>query len=251
MVVAPAEPTSEPKPPPTGTPPVVAEPPPVFDAGLPDKLYIRQIRTVMVDAIEETWVLRWRGKPQLSCVAPPELGTCACWPFAYAEKGNLELARMRLDEPEDVFVFSKHLEDDPELQHWIMDKDDPMDRALPIAEIKKRPVLDAMQFADYDHDGRATEFTFRVPLGGPCGHNSTRRVIGISKKNPKLHWIGPSMPQEAWDKVAKMEVPGSITYIEVPCGDHGSGTEQSVVVKLDEKLSFKTQEKTRVCGPNE
>ena len=83
---------------------------------------------------------------------------------------------MRVDEPEDVFVFRRHLEEDPELQHWIMDKDDPMDRALPLAEIKKRPVLDAMPLADYDHDGRATEFTFRIGLGGPCGRNSTRRL---------------------------------------------------------------------------
>jgi len=51
--------------------------------------------------------------------------------------------------------------------------------------------------------------------------------------------------------VLKMEVPGSIRYVDVPCGDHGATTEESVVVKLDAAGTFKTEQKTRACAPNE
>ncbi|MBX3228498.1 MAG: hypothetical protein KIT84_07590 [Labilithrix sp.] len=245
----------EPKPPPTGmasssssSSSSSASAPPVADGDA--RLYVRQLRTVMVDGVEETWVLRWRGKPTPSCV-DKDWSTCPCWSFAYGERGDLELARMRPDEPEDVFVFRKHMEGDPELQHWIPDKDDPPGDALSLAEIKKRPVFDAMEIADYDHDGRATELAFRIGVGGACGHTSYVRLVGLTKKNPKLHLFGPALLKKEWDRIRTMDVPGSLKVIDYACGDHGTTEEESRVIHLDAAGNFKEEAKKRTCGPNE
>lgn len=53
------------------------------------------------------------------------------------------------------------------------------------ADIAKRPVVQVMNLADYNHDGAATEFLFQ---GGTLPSTGRMMVlIGVSADNPKLH----------------------------------------------------------------
>ncbi|HEX7665285.1 MAG TPA: hypothetical protein VF407_12260, partial [Polyangiaceae bacterium] len=102
------------------------------------------------------------------------------------------------------------------------------------AALQQRPIVKVMNVADYDHDGRATEFTLQVG-STPCGHQASV-LVGIDKKNPRLHvfvnstttkddWI--TLRPSEWEKV-KEKVPQE--FVEVACGDHGADEEQRVQV---------------------
>src|SRR2546423_12170102 len=107
------------------------------------------------------------------------------------------------------------------------------DRTL-ITEIKRRPAPDLMHFADYDHDGYATEFLLQVGTM-PCGKRQYA-ALGISTENPHLHALASvakpneplMMPLQVWQAVLKHTTP-----TEVPtwrCGDHGGETQTELVV---------------------
>jgi len=216
----------------------------------PEVLVTRAVKTVRVNDVDETWVLRWRGTPKKSCV-DEDWFTCPCWGFAFGESGHLELARLRPNLPEEILDFTKH-DADLVLQRWIpKEKDDtkanPTDKYLQTLE-----VFDPMQIRDYDHDGEATEFVFRSGVGGACGHTSLFDVVGISKKNPKLHFFGVTLPHlDDWESVRTMPMPGELKLLTWRCGDHGSESEESLLVTLDAKGTLKTKELKRTCKANE
>src|SRR5689334_18728222 len=139
---------------------------------------LREERTVIVNGVTETWQLRWAKEPASYCGPEEVLAaiTCPCWGFAYGETGTLllvrlrgktEIERMKLD-PLYHTWNSRNASlllsgtSGAALPHWPMkdsdaDRESNGDRTL-VAEIKSRPSLQIMQFADYDHDGQATEF---------------------------------------------------------------------------------------------
>ena len=89
-----------------------------------------------------------------------------------------------------------------------------------------------MHFADYDHDGNATEFFLQTD-SEPCGKR-TGVVVGISNRNPRLHAFGtvfrPNEPltilNKAWE--ALLGAKGAIKVRTWACGDHGSDTETEI-----------------------
>jgi hypothetical protein len=93
-----------------------------------------------------------------------------------------------------------------------------------------------MDFGDYDHDGEQTEFYLQTETL-PCG-KSTGVVIGVSRRNPRLHVFGsasnPSKPlylqRREWEAVRNASS-GPVRVIDWPCGDHGAETE--IELQLD------------------
>lgn len=214
----------------------------------PEVLVTRQVKTVRVNDVDETWVLRWRGKPERTCMDAHSWSTCPCWGFAYGESGHLELARLRPNVPEEILDFTKHWDGDPMVQRWIPGKDDDLLATPSEKHLKELELFDAMQLRDYDHDGEATEFVYRFGVGSACGHDSQFAVVGISKKNPKLHFFGINLPfVDSWETVRLMPMPGEAKIVSWACGDHGSQEEESILVMLDAKGTMKTKEMKKTC----
>jgi hypothetical protein len=92
-----------------------------------------------------------------------------------------------------------------------------------------------MNFADYDHDGRATEFLLQVATK-PCGKHE-KALIGISKSNPHLHaFTTPEKPHVplmlgAWEWDALLKSDGHVSIIDWNCGDHGSDHEWRAILE--------------------
>ena len=119
------------------------------------------------------------------------------------------------------------------LQRWPPDhkRDFKLSERADFANIvARRPVVKLMHFADYDHDGSATEFYLQTEAL-PCG-KSMGVVIGLSKNNPKLHVFGtaarPSTPlhlqKHEWEAVRDATKPG-LKVVDWLCGDHGADTQ--------------------------
>lgn len=252
---------SAPKPPPTntappdfritGSPPESSEPVSAKKTGPP---VIDEVKTIEIDGVTETWSLVWRHPPDLTC-ADKAWNTCPCGGFAFGQTGELDLVRKRPGEPDDKLDLNKLSEDPVELQRWAptkadRDKDDPPSPE----EIKKRPRVTTMKFGDFDHDGRETEFLFRVGLAGGCGHTSYMIPIGISTKNPKLHMFQsverqrPIFNGDDWEKVRTLKGDGPLKIITLQCGDHGSEEEEWTTIRFDAD-GFHTKNGKRRCPP--
>lgn len=105
------------------------------------------------------------------------------------------------------------------------------------ALVKTRPLARIMKFADYDHDGKATEFLLQIG-NLPCAKRMMV-AVGISVKNHRLHVFGsvkrPNQPliltSEQWDALRKAR--GKITVLQWSCGDHGSGSEEAYQLRAN------------------
>jgi len=92
-----------------------------------------------------------------------------------------------------------------------------------------------MHFADYDHDGDATEFYLQTE-SLPCG-KSTGIVVGVSKSEPRLHVFGtsstPSQPlylqRQEWESLR--DASGPIEVLDWACRDHASDTQTTVQLR--------------------
>jgi hypothetical protein len=204
---------------------------------------IREERTVKVDGKIEQWRLQWRAAPQLEC--PPAKDTsfsCMCETFAYGESGELDLIRLRdgaeverlpLGPFYDVLDSGKAM-----LQRWPVKNGDSKnarahtnDEAWQTSEsvqIQKRPVVQIMKLADYNHDGNATEF-YLPTTSLPCG-KSAGVVVGVQsdKRFTALGTIfNPDSPvvlkSWQWDAVLKSSKP--VTVMDWKCGDQGAKEE--------------------------
>jgi hypothetical protein len=115
-------------------------------------------------------------------------------------------------------------------------------------DVAMRPATSVIRFADYDHDGRATEFLLQVDAG-PCGHTSTI-AVGISKSNGKLHALaGVETPNEpvtldrAGDWAALAKKSPLDVVVQVACGDHGAQESTTLRVIADGQLHVKVDTK--------
>src|SRR5271165_2055507 len=101
------------------------------------------------------------------------------------------------------------------VQRWLANFDEDFkltDREDFPTLVSKRPMVQVMHFADYDHDGKATE-------------------DWVSKNNPRLHVFGtasdPNKPlylqKREWELLLKASAP--LEVLDWNCGDHGSEAE--------------------------
>lgn len=205
----------------------------------PATAVVREETTVTVDGVDETWRLEWRRPPLPSCMGD-DWYTCPCNGEEFGEKGSLDLVRARPGAGEERLNLDALFEErDATLPRWqVSDKERKSLKVPTQLELQKRPLVKLMNVGDYDHDGRATEFTLQVS-STPCGHQASV-LVGIDRRNPKLHVFLESTttkddwmvlrPTE-WDKV-KEKVPQE--FVEVACGDHGADEENTVRVTADD-----------------
>jgi len=197
---------------------------------------IREERAVVVNGVEETWQLRWAAPPKPVCEPSDVSLTCPCQGFAYGEGGELDVVRLRNGSEVDRLHITPLFDERvivPErvaiVQRWPTDYEKDFDASLQDdfqADVAKRPVVQVMHFADYDHDGAATEFYLQTEAL-PCG-KSFGIVIGISRTIPQLHVFGtashPGKPlhlqKHEWE--ALRDATGPVEVLDWPCGDHGS-----------------------------
>jgi hypothetical protein len=218
-----------------------APPPAPVEAAAPPEptAVLREEKTLDVDGVKETWRLEWIRPPVPTCMGDEGLASCPCAPFGFGEVGDLDLVRARPGEPDDRLHLDPLFEDhDAKLRRWAPTAAEQKAlKAPPIADLQARELAPLMVFGDYDHDGRATEFVLAVAAPA-CGHVQSV-VVGIDKRNPKLHAFGtadkPGEPlvlerTSDWEKV-KGKLPVELT--EWTCGDHGAEVETHVTISLD------------------
>ena len=183
----------------------------------------REEQTVEVNGVREVWRLEWKAPPKPTCEATPGWYTCPCSGFSFGESGALDLVRLRQGREVERLALKPLFEGDAIVQRWPTTEKDTED--VDAAVVARRPVVKIMNLADYDHDGKATEFYLQTSAG-PCGHTQGV-VIGVSAANPKLHAFGTALHPEkplvlqkgAWEELLKAR--GPVQVVDWPCGDHG------------------------------
>ena len=194
----------------------------------------REEAAVVVNGVEEVWALRWKAAPKPECESYVFAITCPCNGFAYGEAGDLELVRMRgrivFDRLELASFFEEGFRSEKRvaiLPRWPRADADSDD--TDVDDVRERPAVQVMNFADYDHDGSAMEFYLTAETVS-CGH-TYGIVAGVSKRNPRLHVFGTasrpdkplSLQREEWE--ALRDAKGPIEVMDWQCGDHGSEQE--------------------------
>jgi hypothetical protein len=199
---------------------------------------------VKVDGVVERWRLEWRAPPELACFETEGI-TCPCEGFAHAERGELELVRLRPGRPAErtpltpLFGDPAPGEEGPRamLRRWRPAEGDgelaPDER---LRVLSRRKSLRAMVLGDYDHDGQAREFVLQTNAFG-CGMREAV-LIGFDRREGRVHALGsaehPERPlvlePETWEK---LRASARIESVETPCGDHGSELETVMRVRAD------------------
>ncbi|ESQ79587.1 hypothetical protein [Asticcacaulis sp. YBE204] len=226
---------------------------------------IRETRTVMVDGIAETWLLVWTGKPKSAC-GPDDVEmsiTCPCSGFAYGEMGQVWLVRKRAGQKIERLNLSQffkntsfEMKGQAILQRWPEHRDD-YDRAQanPVATeqriVQRTPVI-LMNIADYNHDGRATEFLLQVDTL-PCGKRQFI-ALGLSADGVKLQALTSKESAEplilnAGGWAALKASPKPRTVEVWPCDDHGSAVHSTVRVSAHNGI-ISAKFYNRQCRPN-
>ena len=169
------------------------EPQPVPPMEYPGVL-IRESQEIVVNGLKEDWRLEWAAAPKPFC-EPNEISlTCPCMGFAYGESGDLFLVRLRAGreiERLHLTPFFSKTADNAVVQKRAPDYDKDFQASARSdfeTLVSKRPIVQVMHFADYDHGGVASEFYVQTEAV-PCG-KSVGIVVGISRSNPQLHVFG-------------------------------------------------------------
>ena len=221
---------------------------------------VREEQTIIIDGRSEIWRLEWESPPKPACGLedPASSLTCPCIGFAYGESGQLDLARVvkgrEIDRLRLAPLFEKMFADQGGvlLQRWAVQDADlqDFDNESFAATVPARPVVTIMRFADYNHDGQATEFFLQTGVE-PCG-KITGIVIGVTADNPKLHAFvstaNPGKPlylqKPEWEVLLKTT--GPVQVLDWPCGDHGSENEKDVELSVT-KSGIRAVRKTFEC----
>ncbi len=231
------------------------------------KPVIREEHKISINGVEELWQLEWAQTPSPSC-GPEDSAwsTCPCTGFAFGESGELTLVRKRQGQKDERLALTPFFSDEYDspassstskavLARWeVHDKDyDDSDKPDFVARVRSRPLLRIMNFKDYDHDGKPTEFMLQVGTL-PCGKLMSI-VVGISSKNPHLHvFSSERQPKQPlilqacqWEALHKAKAPIKVT--DWQCGDHGS--EQEVEFELvAQNGNIRAMRRTYECKEN-
>ena len=196
---------------------------------------IREEQTITIGGVSETWRLEWQALPKPYCEPNEESLTCPCEGFAFGEIGDLFLVRLRngtvIDRVHLTPLFGETK--GAVLQRWPVDDDydSPNFEREDFADaVRKRPLVQVMQFDDYDHDGEKTEFYLQTEAIC-CGHRDGV-VIGVSKSDPRLHVFGtvsnPGKPlylaKHEWDALRNSKS-HKLEIVDWACGDHAADTQ--------------------------
>jgi len=201
---------------------------------------VREEKPVVVDGVTEVWRLVWKQPPKPAC-STDDAGsfTCPCNGFAFGEAGKLDLLRIRIGREIDRLSLTPLFVEVPVnppqalVQRWEPSGRDINTDAPALARrARLRPVVDIMDLADYDHDGKSTEFFLQTNTE-PCGKRYGV-VLGLSAGNQRLHAFGsvrrPRRPlvlqKSEWDAVRASA--GPVRVVDWACGDHGADTETEV-----------------------
>jgi len=211
---------------------------------------IREEQHVLVDGRPEVWRLEWTTPPQPVCDPDnTDWFTCPCSGFAFGERGKLDLVRLRQGREVErlplapLFEGSEPPADsgDAVLQRWDVRESDMdhidwkhPDRPSVVPGVRSRTQTKAMDLADYDHDGQATEFLLQTN-STPCGHRYGV-VVGVSRQIPRLHAFGTAahpkeplvMDVRAWRALLHSQAPTRV--VVWACGDHAADTETEMEV---------------------
>jgi hypothetical protein len=172
----------------SAVPAAAATPSPVASSAI-DPARVRETKSVVVDGVTETWRLVWGSAPKPACV-DATWSSCDCQAFAFAETGPLSLVRSRPGQPDETLDLGE-IEGHGTLPRIRKTAPLPTDKGKQptAAELGARPASEVMKLADFDGDGRASEFVYvesdRKGID-KCG-KVRAVVIGVSKSNPKLH----------------------------------------------------------------
>jgi hypothetical protein len=219
------------------------EPPPA-----PRGPVVRERARVVVDGVTEEWRLEWQEPPKDACF---EQGwsTCPCYGFAFGEQGRLDLVRARPGAPDEHLPLGER-----RVQRWPeLDEDRKrwLDTAADAEEVKKRPEVTVMHFADYDHDGRPSELVFQVEAGSPC-MRTWAVLIGLDRRKNRLQIYGTAEHPEApilfehkddWETLRSVR---ATDLTQVGCGDHFSYEQVDYRVRID-GLGFHVDELRYDC----
>jgi len=201
------------------------------------KPLIREEQTVLVNGATEAWRLQWAARPKPYCEPSDASLTCPCTGFAYGEIGDLYLVRLRDGSEIDRLHLTPLFGEEPgaAVQLWAPDHENDFQFAQRDdfdALVARRPMVQVMHFADYNHDGMATEFYLQTEAD-PCG-KSAGVLVGISKANPQLHVFGaasdPGTPLSLfkWEWDALKDSLRPVTVTDWECWDHGAETRTEV-----------------------
>ncbi|NTU91139.1 MAG: hypothetical protein HGA60_04430 [Chlorobiaceae bacterium] len=223
---------------------------------------VRERQRVVVGSGVEEWRLEWQAPPEPACEpSRDDWYTCPCVGFAFGETGQLDLVRHVQGKPEErlhlspLFALGFYGEAVAQLPKWpVLAGDmDRMDKPGFADLVKSRPIVRIMELADYDHDGRPTEFLLQIGAG-PCGHRQTV-VVGVSRSNPKLHAFGtvahPWTPlvlesPDAWKQLLGSK--GKTTVVSWPCGDHGSDEQDEIELVAEASAGIRAFHARYSCG---
>src|SRR5579864_1307914 len=131
------------------------------------RLLVREEQSVIVKGVREVWQLRWVTKPHDVCEPNDASLTCPCEGFAYGEGGELDLVRLRENAEFDRLhitpFFGEQFGNEGRIaiiQRWESDRDKDLRTSLEDLPgiVSKRPSVQIMHFADYDHDSSKNEF---------------------------------------------------------------------------------------------
>jgi len=197
---------------------------------------IREEQKIVINGIEETWRLEWASTPKSVCGPENDpWSSAACGGFTYGEGGDLSLVRIRPGHEEERLSLNPLFADwfysstPPEatLVRWEEKPNDSRisNRAGFAEQVRSRPDVRIMNFKDYDHDGRSTEFLLHVatePRGSQYGV-----VVGVSRNNPQLHVFSGVKKQKdplilqlrLWESLRKAK--GLIKVTSSHCGENG------------------------------
>jgi len=230
---------------------------------------VREQRAVMVGGVRESWRLQWESAPLPACGTEDlevALG-CQCTGFAYGEAGRPTLVRLRPGHPAERLELAPFFKDQGApgpagtgvLAHWrpipaaAHDEEDDWHHAADFDFLKRvqaRGPVELLEFGDYNHDGRASEFLLQVGLR-PCGRPQLV-LIGVSARNPHLHVFASAeapdqplmLPAAAW--AAVLASPRPTHTVEASCADPDSTSEAWVDVAARHGV-FHVRRESRAC----
>lgn len=209
---------------------------------------VREEQTILVGRAIETWRLEWKTPPKPACGPDDDSVTCPCTGFAYGEGGDLDLVRLdngrEIDRRSLAALVDNNFGGGPQaiLQRWEPDSS----RDFGLAEsgelerqVRVRPVVRIMQFADFDHDGEATEFFLQIGTA-PCGKRMGI-VVGLLRGHRGLSFLStvhnPNEPlvmeKGAWQALRDATKPIRVTTWT--CGDHGAETETELELSVGDR----------------
>jgi hypothetical protein len=188
---------------------------------------VREEQAVMVDETEEVWRLKWKSAPTPFCADETLAPTCPCDGFAYGERGDLDLVRLRNGIEIDRCNLTPLFKGTDGITSVTEDE----------AAVQRAGQV--IHFGDYNHDGLATEFFLQTDAK-PCGKHYGV-VLGITKDNPRVHPFGTighpdiplSMESVAWEKLRAATAP--VKIIDWLCEDHGSDEQVELELRWSPK----------------